>query len=275
MTLVDSQGGSSTPHVGELKLRRFRAGEFSGEAHAEIVRHTSDCGSCRAKLRTLQEEQREFEREIPFERFAGGVERAFRVPRPRPRRLWALGSTFGFAAAAAVVLLIWPGARVHDAGREGGRMRGHNQVKGGTSALVRIASAAGGAQRSLLPAEKTTLRPGERIRVGYTTETPRYLSAVSLDDQGEVSALYPEAGGSLAVAATARATYLPDSLQFTGSGQERVFLFLADRPLDAEVVKQSVRNAQAQAHGDLATLPPPTFEGRTDVRQFTWLFQKP
>jgi hypothetical protein len=163
---------------------------------------------------------------------------------------------------------------MNDAG-ENGRTRGHNQVKGGTSALVRIASAAGDAQRSLLPADKTTLRPGERIRLGYTTETPRYLSAVSLDEKGDVSPLYPEAGGSLAVAATAHITYLPDSVQFTGSGQERVFLFLSDRPLDGELVKRSVRNAQAQARGDLATVPAPTFESRNDVRQFTWLFQKP
>jgi hypothetical protein len=275
MTLVDNQDGFSAPHVGELKLRRFRAGEFSGEAHEEIARHTSDCGSCRAKLRMLQEEQREFERDIPFERFAGGVERAFRVPRPRPRRVWALGSAFGLAAAAAVALLAWPAARMSERSGHRGQAPSHNQVKGGTSALVRIASASGDAQRSLLPADRTTLRPGERIRLGYTSEAPRYLSAVSLDDKGEVSALYPEAGGSLSVAATAHATYLPDSVQFTGSGQERVFLFLADRPLAAEVVSQSVRNAQAQARGDLAALPALTFEGRNDVRQFTWLFQKP
>jgi len=276
MTLVDIQANSSTPHVGELKLRRFRAGEFSGDAHQEIARHTNECGPCRAKLRLLQEEQRQFEREIPFERFAGGVERALRVPRPRPRRVWALGSAFGLVAAAAVVLVVWPFGKAGDLGsRFDDSVRTRSHSKGGTSALVRIAPASGEAQRSLLPAGTTVLRPGDRIRLGYTTAAPGYLAAVSVDDKGEVSKICPEGGGSLRVAATPHTTYLPDSLELTGSGRERVFLFLSERPLDGEVVNQAVRKAHAQANGDLGALPGPTFAGRTDVRQFTWLFQKP
>ncbi|HEX7597795.1 MAG TPA: hypothetical protein VF518_06245, partial [Polyangia bacterium] len=108
MTLVENEAGSTTTHVGELSLRRFRAGEFSGDAQEEIAQHASDCAACRTKLRLLQEEQRQFERDLPFERFAGGVERACRVPRPGPRRVWALSSAFGLVTAAAVVLLIWP-----------------------------------------------------------------------------------------------------------------------------------------------------------------------
>jgi hypothetical protein len=256
-------------HVGELRLRRFRAGEISGPEHEQIARHTSECAPCRSKLRSLQEEQRQFEHDIPFERFAGGVERAARVPRVRPPRVWALGSTFALAAAAAVVVMVWP------FGKPAEIMHGRNQIKGGDSALMRIASATGDEQRALQPAEFTALRPGERLRLGYTTTTPGYLSAVSLDDRGEVSALYPEAGGSLAVAATHGTTYLPDSLELTGAGRERIFLFLADRPLDAQTVAQSVRQAHALAKGDLAELPEPAFPGRDDVRGFTWLLRKP
>jgi hypothetical protein len=266
MTHAESQTDGS--HVGELRLRRFRAGELSGPEHDEIARHTCECGPCRSKLRLLQEEQRQFERDLPFDRFAGGVERACRVPRVRPPRVWALSSAFALAAAAAVVVMIWPFGQQVEVGH-----RSHNQIKGGPSALIRIASAGGDAQRLLQPAETTALRPGERLRLGYATAAPGYLSAVSLDERGEISALYPEGGGSLPVAATAQTTYLPDSLELTGSGRERVFLFLADRPLDAEAVAQSVR--QAQGKGDLTALPVPVFPGRNDVRGFTWLLQKP
>jgi hypothetical protein len=256
-------------HIGELRLRRFRAGEISGAEHDQIAHHTGECAPCRSKLRLLQEEQRLFERDIPFERFAGGVERAARVPRVRPPRVWALSSAFALAAAAAVVLMIWPFGQPVELGHHG-----RNQIKGGTGALMRIASV-DNAQRSLSPTENATLRPGDRLRLGYTITTSGYLSAVSLDERGEVSALYPEGGGSLPVAATHGTTYLPDSLELTGQGRERVFLFLADRPLDAEAVASSVRQARAQAQGDLAAVPEPVFPGRNDVRGFSWLLQKP
>ena len=277
MTLANSEAGSPDLHVGEIRLRRFRAGELSGQSHEEIAHHTADCGSCRAKLRLLQEEQRQFERDVPFERFAGGVERACRVPRPRPKRRWALAGTFSLAAAAAVVMLLWrPSGRGTDLGvQEVGRRAAFNQIKGGLSAVVRIAAASGEAQRSLAPAGSTTLQPGERIRLGYSTAAPGYLVAVSVDDAGEVSTLYPEGGGSLPVRPTQHLTFLPDSLELTGPGRERVFLFLADQPLDGAAAAKSVRDAHAQARGDLAGLPVPTFEGRSDVRPFSWLFYKP
>jgi anti-sigma factor RsiW len=278
MTLVNSEADSSAPHVGELRLRRFRAGEFSGEAHEEVARHTAECAACRAKLRLLQEEQRQFERDIPFERFAGGVERACRVPRPSPKRRWVMGGTFGLVAAAAVVvLLVRPSGSVGGwGGHAVGDHAGSNRIKGGgLSAVVRIASASGGAQRSLPPAGSTTLQPGERIRLGYSTAVPGYLAAVSVDDAGEVSALYPEGGGSLPVGPTQQVAFLPDSLELTGSGRERVFLLLAARPLDGAAVKKSVRDAHARAKGDLGALALPSFAGRTDVQPFSWLFLKP
>jgi hypothetical protein len=265
---MNAETHTDSGHVGELRLRRFRAGEISGPEHDHIAQHTSECAPCRSKLRQLQDEQRQFEHDIPFERFAGGVERAARVPRVRPPRVWALSSAFALAAAAAVVVMVWPFGKPVEIPRS------HNQIKGGPSALMRIASA-DSAQRSLQPTEATALRSGERLRLGYSTSAPGFLSAVSLDDRGEMSTLYPEGGGSLAVAATQGTTYLPDSLELTGAGLERVFLFLAERPLDAESVAQVVRQAHSQAKGDLAALSLPVFPGRTDVRGFTWLLQKP
>ena len=90
-------------HLGELALRRFSVGEFSSERCADVDRHISACSLCRNKLRAITDEQRDFQREIPFDRFAGGVERARRVPRSRPRSLWSVGIA-GFLAAAAVAV---------------------------------------------------------------------------------------------------------------------------------------------------------------------------
>lgn len=268
MTLVEnhetpSSPSHSSPHVGELALRCYRAGECAAEACAEVDRHLASCPACRAKLRVLVEEQRDFEREIPFERFAGGVERAQRVPRQRPRRTWATGIS-GVIAAAAVALFL---VKVSSPGSQ-------NRSKGSSvEATARIASTATPAQRSAPPGSQDILEPGDRVRLGYKTVDARYLAAISIDDRGEVTPLYPETGPALAVSTTLETVYLPDSLEFTGAGRERVFLFLARAPFDLENAKQAVKSAHQAAKGDLSTMPNPAFAGGQDV--FSWLFRKP
>jgi hypothetical protein len=264
MTLVEPSAPQAG-HLAEIALRRYHAGEFSGEAGAETDRHLAACAPCRAKLRVLVEEQRAFERDIPFERFAGGVERARRVPRQRPRRIWFAGLGGALAAAAAVVAFMvstpGPGHR-------------RNETKGASiEATVRIASAVASAQRSVAPGAQENLARGDRIRLGYKTAEPRYLAAVSVDEQGEVTPLYPESGPALAVAASAETVYLPDSLEFTGQGRERVFLFVAGKPFDSAAAQQAVKAAHERASGDLGSLPSPVVSDGQEV--FSWLFRKP
>jgi len=261
MTLVESSP-PKTAHVAELRLRRYRAGELSAEEGVATEHHLGTCSSCRGKLRLLVEEQRAFEREIPFERFAGGVERARRVPRPRPSRVWFAGFAGVLAAAAVAVFLVR------------GPAPSANRTKGsGVEATVRVASADASAQRAVPPGSQEILEPGARVRLGYQTAEPRYLVAVSIDDAGEVTPLYPASGPALAVGPTTDTVYLPDSLEFTGAGREKVFLFLARAPFDSVAAAEAVRRAHGSAKGDLAALPNPTFAGGQHV--FSWLFRKP
>lgn len=261
MTLVENQETPSK-HLGELALRCYRAGELAPDACAAIERHLAACASCRAKMRVLVEEQRAFEREIPFERFAGGVERAQRVPRPRPRRAWAFGLSGVLAAAALALFLVRVSPPAHN------RSKGSN-----AEATARIASAGSSAQRTALPGSQETLAPGDRVRLGYKTADSRYLAAVSVDDDGEVTLLYPQAGMALPVPATQETVYLPDSLEFTGPGRELVVLFLARDPFAPAAAKQAVKAARQTAKGDLTVLSSPAFAPGQDV--FSWLFRKP
>jgi len=262
MTLVENRENSS-PHIGELALRCYRAGEYAPETCTEVDRHLANCPACRAKIRVLVEEQRGFEREISFERFAGGVERAQRVPRQRPRRAWAAGIS-GIIAAAAVALFL---VKVSSPGHQ-------NRSKGNSvEATARIASTTAPAQRTAPPGSQEVLEPGDRVRLGYKTADARYLAAISVDDRGEVTPLYPETGAALAVSTTLETVYLPDSLEFIGAGRERVFLFLARTSFDLEAATQAVKSAHQAAKGDLSALPNPAFAGGQDV--FSWLFRKP
>jgi hypothetical protein len=264
MTLLetDSTSPRDPKHLGELTLRRLLAGEFSVERAAQIDEHVSSCSLCRTKLRGITEERRSFQREIPFERFAGGVERARRVPRPKPPSMWSVGFAGVLAAAAIAVFFV--------------RVPGHsrNAIKGASvEATARIASVAGSAQRIAPPGSHEILEKGDRVRLGYRTVDPRFLAALSVDEHGEVTSLYPEAGTALSVAATEETVYLPDSIEFTGDGREKVFLFLARNSFDLQAARQAVSDGFQAGKGNLAAIPNPAFTGGQDV--FSWSFKKP
>lgn len=235
---------SEHDHLGELKLRRLLAGELPGSEAPAV----ESCPSCRTRLRALEEEQRRFEEEIPFERFAAGVERAARAPRgtgvPGWRRLGPL-------AALAATLVVLVGARVLLEPREPS-----NRLKGGAQIEVRVAGAQGGPQRqaSADPAVPEPLSPGERLALGYRPEGHRFVAALSLDAGGEVTALYPETGRSLPVPSGSGTHYLPDSLVLTGRGLERVIVVLSDEPLGVEALGRAAREAYRRAGGDLTKL---------------------
>jgi|SRR5579863_7792629 len=259
-------------HIGELELRRRRAGEMLGAEGPVIEAHASTCAECKARIRALDDEQRRFEAAISFDRFAAGVERAARGPRALPRRAairsWMVVPTLAMAAAIAVIMTFHGpfqgrGARIHPPGYDG--------IKGGAGMLVRVAGASG--QRTARVDAAEPLSAGERLRIGYQTGGHRYLLSLSIDEHGEVTPLYPEQGASLTVpAGVSTAThFLPDSLELTGAGLERIIVVLSDQPVDMALARQAARVAYDRAGGDLGRLPRLDLPGE----QFTRTFAKP
>ena len=262
-------------HTGELHLRRFRVGELEGADRDAVEKHLAGCESCQTKLAELTLEQASFEQQISFERFAGGVERASRVPsRPPPRAIWFGGIT-GLAAAAALAMVAF-GPRPGQLGPEPlpSASGARNTLKGdGLGVDLRVAGP-DGRQHSVPTSEPAALEAGARIRIGVRTLAPRYLVALSLDEQGEVSLLYPNGNESLALPAGPTTTYLPGSLEFLGQGQERVFVLLAEKPFATEAALSAARAALAKAEGDVARMSAPVPSG-VSVETFSWLLDKP
>jgi hypothetical protein len=252
-------------HIGELTLRRRRAGELLGPDGPAIDAHASSCADCRARIRALDDEQRRFEQEISFDRFAAGVERAARgdraARRPLRARVW-IPSLAGLAAAAAMlVIAVRPPA--------GGP--GHVPyvgIKGGAGITVRVAGADG--QRNARVDSTEPLARGERLRIGYQSGGHRYLIALTIDERGVVQALSPERGASLALAdgATSATRYLPDSWELEGGGVERIIVVLSDQAIDVEAARRAARAAYAKANGNLARMPSLDLPGEQFVRTF-------
>jgi hypothetical protein len=263
---------TNSEHLGELTLRRHRAGEaLSGCGEVEKIDvHLAGCPACKARLRALDDEQRRFEEEISFDRFAAGVERASRekiatkVNRPRPARWWTWAyPALAMAAGVAAVVTFVPRAS-----NRGGAWDGPNHVKGGAGVTVRVAGAAG--QRTARIDAAEPLAPGDRLRIGYQSGGHRYLLSLSIDQHGAVTPLYPEAGASLPVpdGADSATRYLPDSLELTGAGIERIIVVLSDQPIDVEAARRSARAAYDRAGGDLSRLPPLALPGEEFERTF-------
>jgi hypothetical protein len=251
-------------HIGELMLRRLRAGEALGPGAAAIQTHAASCTECRARARALDDEQRRFEQEISFDRFAAGVERAARGAQKRRRswmpKLWMAAPLVAMAAAVALVVTIKPSDTTLT-----------TRMKGGSGMLVRVAGAGG--QRTARSEGTERLAPGERLRIGYTPYRHRYLLSFSIDDKGTVTPLYPERGSSLAVAdgSMSGTRYLPDAIELTGAGLERIVVILSDSPLDVAEATRAARAAFEKGGGDLTRMPQLGLSGE----EFSRTFAKP
>ena len=238
-------------HIGELVLRRHLAGELPGEEATRVRAHADDCVHCRARLRAFEDEQRAFEQEIPFERFAAGVTRALRRPgqraaQPVPRGRWL----YPVMAMAAMLALVLGGGPLQDY-----LTRGPNRTKGGAAMAVKVTMAATGHQRTVLADVPEPLAPGEVVSVGYKSDGYRYVLVVSLDEQGVLTPLYPADGRSIPVeGAKDQYEYLPVAVEFTGRGAEQLFVLLSNEPLEADRVREAAVRALKAAGGDLSRI---------------------
>jgi len=251
-------------HIGELALRRRRAGEPLGSDAAAIEAHATACADCRARIRALDDEQRRFEQEISFDRFAAGVERAARgaskAKARRPVLLNAWVAPLAAMAACVVALVTFVPRPV--------MQKPTTRTKGGAGITVRVAGVDG--QRNARVDSTEPLARGERLRIGYQPGTHRYLIALTIDDHGVVQALSPEQGQSLALSegAASATRYLPGSWELDGAGSERIIVVLSDQAIDVETARRAARAAYEKAAGNLARMPSLDLPGEQFVRTF-------
>ncbi len=253
-------------HLRELSLRQLFAAEAVPAAERQHLEH---CGECRARLEGLREEQQQFEAEISFERFAGGVERAARETKQAPSSSQASAWRWSVALAASLVLVVL-GARGGLFKISEGRT---NRIKSGAEIEVVVRGAGTGLQRTVAAglAVPEPLLAGEQVRIGYRAGDFRYVAALSIDANGAVMLIYPEAGQSALAEGGDGLVYLPGSLEFTGHGLERVIVVLSNEPLPLDVLSRAGEEAYRAAGNDLSRLSPLAVPGE----QFQRTFVKP
>lgn len=249
--------GARRCEVGALTLRRLAAGELAAEEERGVRRHVAGCERCARALAQMEREAADFRREVPFEAFARA---ALARSRGRERARWARPAALAAAAALVLGLLSGPLETALSS-------RGRNHVKS-AAAVDLYAGGIGAAPRTVQSGE--ALAPGERIRVGYHAADGRYLLVLSVDESGEVTPLYPEAGRSLKAQPGNQVRMLPDSVELTGRGWERLIALISDEPLEVAAAVAQARGEFARARSLQAMTPLPL---RAD--EYSYLLKKP
>lgn len=243
-------------HHGELELRRYRLGELNEAAARGVRSHLESCEVCRGRLAHVDAERRDFEARISFDRFAAGVERAARGHGSRRRRppRWLAPAAGVALAAGLLVTFAVRGPAVPDPPAV--------RPKGGATVDFYV----GGAGSTRVAASRELLHAGERVRIAYHAGGHRYVTVVSIDQDGAVSPIYPEHGESLS---TGRGNgVLPDSVALTGTGLERIVVVLSDTPLTVDAVRAAARRAFRRADGELLSMGPLDLPGAQFARTF-------
>ena len=230
------------PHPREWVLRRLHVGELAGEQAREAQEHLQGCAECSQRMSGLESEQRRFEQAVSFERFEAGVQAAARGSRQQKKAQWAYP---GLALAASIGVMLAVQPALNGPG---------TRLKGGSEIVLRVAGPRDGPQREVPTDVPEVLAPGERVRIGYQAAGDKYLAALSVDEQGTVTPLYPEAGASLRAESSHAMKYLPGSLEFTGKGRERVVVLLTDKPIKVDDLEREAKRAFHDAQEDVSRM---------------------
>ncbi|MGC4122819.1 MAG: DUF4384 domain-containing protein [Myxococcales bacterium] len=223
-------------------VARLCAGELTGDEAATVRTHARGCARCGAELARLEQEAAEFKAQVPFEAFAAAVER-----KQSQRKRGKVAGPVSLALAAGIALIVlWGPMKV----LLGAAHQGHNLTKGG-STLELFVGGAGATPR--LAQDGEALARGERVRVGYRAQDKSYVLVLSVDESGVATPLYPESGPSLPVEKGAGTHLLPDSLELTGAGQERVIAVFSDQAVEMRAALEAASKEFARA-GRLAAM---------------------
>lgn len=258
---------SASRHVGEMTLRKLSAAEPIAPEHRA---HIDSCADCQRRLNDFTQEQAAFEAQIPFERFEAGIERAARVardipPAPAPwpwKRLLAVAATLLIAVSGSIV------SQMRAADSEA-----FNRLKGGTQVSFVIGGVATSMQRhtNANVEQPESLSAGERIRIGVRVRQSSYVLVQSIDEAGDITDIYDSGKLGVQVAPGNEPTFLPESLEFTGSGYEHMVIVVSEAPIKTEALHKALFSAFAAAEGNLLRLERVSINGE----QFHRTFLKP
>lgn len=225
---------AASNHMRLIELRRYRVGELANEAKAAVETHVASCAECKARLSSLEEEERTFLATANVAADSAAIlARLDAAPAARASR-WSRVLVFApiVALAAALAMMFLPKPPP-----ETTRIKGPMQV-----ALEMFVKDAEGIRPAI---DGARLREGDAIQFKYQAGGRRYVFVVSVDTDGTVSPLYPdEERTSIPVAPTGTHVLEGSVILDASRGPERFFAFFSDEPIHFDEVRRALKGAE-------------------------------
>ncbi len=257
--------------VPDLILEQYRLNELPPQDVERVERLLREDETLQHRLEALDRSDAEIARQYPpawmAERVRERQSRGSSVPvRPRDRvRLWGVPATIGAAAIVLVFMLphpattpFWKPAPVTDTDR----------IKGLGPALAVFRRSARGTETL---ADGDVARPGDLLRLGYTSAGRAYGVIVSIDGRGAVTLHLPPNGGRAASLGRNGQVLLDQAYELDDAPSwERFYFITGDSAFEVAPILDAARRSAAR---DLRS-PPAALAIPGELTQSTFSLQK-
>jgi hypothetical protein len=228
----------SHPSSRALEALAFEDEGIDGSSWAS---HVAECPRCRDEVASLRAGRAAFLVRRPPAAFMAELERA-QAPGLWTRvQGWLRPGPALAAVMAGLLLAVVVGV---------GRLGPSTQVRLRGAAGLAVHVSRGGAPAA--PHDGRALRAGDVLRFVVDAEADGYALVVNLDAEGRATLYVPPEGGRSVPVAAGRDRVLPGSIGLDDYvGEERVFLFWSERPLEAARVVGALEAAFARSQDGL------------------------
>lgn len=235
--------GDASTCPSEFGLERLRLGELPPPVAGMTLTHVEGCPECSRRMVALSASPPPFDLDAVWNAArADGAPVAPRAPwfnRLRERWMLALTATAAVATVAVIALAVRPSVPT-------------DVLKGSPWTLTVIVKRRG-QQKVHRAVSGVRLSAGDQLRFEVTTKSASgYVAVIGSDSRGAVTPLAPPAGEGVPVRG-GRPVVLDGAVELDDApGAERLDLVGCSRPVAVAELARAVREAVAQAEGDLA-----------------------
>jgi hypothetical protein len=249
--------------IPDLILEQYRLRELPSVEAQRVERLLSTDEALRHRLDALEQSDEEIARQYPASWLAPRI-RA-RVPAPGGKAIfWRI--PLALTAAATIVLLASPRRAI--APDPIAPPAVEERIKGLKPSLTIYRRTAAGSETL---ADRSVVRPGDLLRLGYNSARQPYGIVLSIDGRGLVTQHFPAAGDRAAPLARDGVTLLDSSYELDEApGVERFYFVTGDTPFPIAPVLEAARTAAAGG----ARPAPATLPIARELSQSTFSIQK-
>lgn len=208
-----------------IELTSYVTGDISAEKRAKIEEHLGGCETCAVYVKQLQEEQKMFNSEMPYNGSVDETDTGI-LHFPKMKIISSIAALLIFAVSIQFTL------------RENVSIEQQTiALKGAEQISFFVENDTGGVEER----DSDIYYPGERIQVCYSTVATAYLTLFSMDSNGTLSRFFPTSGTTSTKVEPGISLPLPHSIRLDSYiGEEKFIMVFSAEPLSIQDVEEKI-----------------------------------